>query len=46
LAPNNGYGVFVEEVLLAGMPTASLQGRIYGVFWNKFPMAVGIREQC
>lgn len=30
----------MEEVLLAGMPTASLQGCIYGDFRNKSPVAV------
>ena len=30
--------MFVEEVSLAGMPKSSLQGRIHGVFWNKYPI--------
>ena len=32
------YGVFVEEVSLAGMPKPSLQGGIDGVFWSKYPI--------
>ena len=37
-ALSGGCRVFVEEVFLAGMPKSSLQGRIHGVFWNKYPM--------
>jgi hypothetical protein len=44
LAQNKGHGVFVEEVLLAWMPTASLHGCIYSVFRNKHSMAISIRE--
>ena len=37
-ALSGGCRVFVEEVFLAGMPKSSLQGGIYGVFWNKYPI--------
>jgi len=41
-ALSGGCRVFVEEVLLAGMPTPSLQGGIYGVFWNKYPIVATV----
>ncbi len=32
------YGGSVEEVYAAGKPHPSLQGCIYGVFWNRSPI--------
>jgi hypothetical protein len=45
LALSGDHGVFVEEVLLAGMPTSSVQGCIHSVFRNKYPMITTIHGQ-